>query len=327
MKVGIIGLGKMGLLHSCILHTLPNVEVVAVCDKSMIIRRFFKKLFKNAVITDDFTKMACLNLDAIYVTTPIPSHYPILKEIYSKGIACNVFVEKTLTSSFSDSEKLCSLVKNIGGVNMVGYMKRYCVTFRKAKELLEQKIIGDITSFSAGAFSSDFVEVAATAKEPLARGGVLKDLGSHVIDLALWFFGDCFVDDAVIESVTAPGCEDVAYFRVKTRNGVSGDFAVSWCKKGYRMPEFVLSIHGNKGVIDVNDDKVSLALNNGTSRYWYRHDLSDNVEFLIGASEYYREDHAFIASIQNGSAASPSFFESLNVDYLIEQVKKKARYQ
>jgi len=324
MKVGVVGLGKMGLLHSCILSTLPNVEIVAVCDKSLIISRIFKKFFKNALVTDDVVKMSGLDLDAVYVTTPIPSHYPVVKAVYSNEIARHVFVEKTLASNFAEAEELCNLARDIGGVNMVGYMKRYAVTFRKAKELLAQQAIGDLQSFSAYAYSSDFSEAQKGSRESLSRGGVLKDLGSHVIDLALWLFGDFDVESALSDAVMAPKCEDAVRLKVKTREGLLGDFDVSWCKKGYRMPEFGFSFHGSDGLLNVNDDQVVLELRGGSLRRWYRHDLVDNVGFLIGAPEYYREDEVFVRAINGNCSADPDFLEASKVDYVLEEAKRRA---
>ena len=104
----------MGIMHACLLSTFPNVDVAALCDKSRLIRTIAKQPFKNALVTDDLEKFADLNLDAIFVLTPIPSHYPIIKQIYDQKIAKNVFVEKTLTSSYSRSEELHSTIRTAG---------------------------------------------------------------------------------------------------------------------------------------------------------------------------------------------------------------------
>jgi len=69
---------------------------------------------------------------------------------------------------------------------------------------------------------------------------------------------------------------------------------------------------------------VELKLNDGKSSMWYRHDLDDNVGFLLGEPEYYREDECFINSVLTGSKAEPSFSTASRVDYVIDQVKKKA---
>jgi predicted dehydrogenase len=315
--VAVVGVGKMGLVHASIFSTLPNVDLVALCDKSTLIRKFCSKLLSGVHIVDDITKMSDLDIDIVCVTTPIPSHYSIINSLYSNKKTPNMFVEKTLSSSYSDSEKLCELAKNSGRVNMVGYMKRFAVTFNKAKELLGQGAIGSIYSFEAHAYSSDFFGLNNPSQKSSSRGGVLSDLGSHVIDLSLWFFGDLQVQP---NKITAEDIQNTVQFNVKNGDSVEGIFDVSWCKEGYHVPEFGLLIKGSKGKIIVDDDVVKLEPDSGQLIQWHRHDLNDNVGFLLGAPEYFREDEYFIKSILNGINAEPSFATASKVDYIIGKV-------
>ena len=324
MKVAVVGLGKMGLLHAGILNTLDGVELVAVCDKSGLIRRFFKKLLGEVQVVDDLGKLSDLGLDVVYVTTPIPSHFPVTRAIYARRIARNVFVEKTLASSYDEAKEMCCLAQDSGGANMVGYMKRFSVTFRKAKELLDHGALGDVTSFEAYGYSSDFLGVERVSGTSGSRGGVLPDLGSHVIDLALWFFGDLEVDSVRLESIGEAGSEDSAYFTVRNSKDLKGSFDISWLKEGYRMPESGLLVRGSEGIMKVNDDKVELKPAVGKSSIWHRHDLNDSVGFLLGGPEYSREDECFIRSVSSGEMAAPSFSTASRVDWIISQVKIKA---
>ncbi len=41
-----VGIGKMGLLHASILNSMPEVKLVALCDRSSVILRFAKKIFE-----------------------------------------------------------------------------------------------------------------------------------------------------------------------------------------------------------------------------------------------------------------------------------------
>lgn len=311
----------MGLLHSCILNVLPNVRLVALCDKSIIIRKISKRIFSGVQLIDNLQNLVGLDLDAVFITTPIPSHFLIAKSIYLNGIARNIFVEKTLAYNYNEAKEQQFLAQDFGGVNMVGYMKRFAVTFKKANELLSQGTLGRVASFDAYAYSSDFSEVKKDQKISGSRGGVLRDLGSHTVDLALWFFGDMQVDSAKIESISGMGSEDSAQFRVEKSDGLEGRFNVSWCRKEYRMPEFGLVVRGTKGTMMVNDDEVKLDLDNGESHHWYRQDLSDNVNFLLGAPEYFREDEYFVKSVLNGSDAEPNFQTASKVDYILDQVR------
>jgi predicted dehydrogenase len=311
----------MGLLHASILNTMPNVEVVALCDKSFVIRKLVKKLFRTAQVIDDAKKLSDLDINSVYVTTSIPSHFSVVKQLLSDNVKENIFVEKTLTSNFDESRHLCDLVRTSETVNMVGYMKRFAVTFAKAKNILANGALGELSFFDAYAYSSDFSEVQVNSKKSTSRGGSLSDLGSHIIDLALWFFGDFDVQSASLESMSNDSCEDSADFRV-AKCGLNGRFHISWCMNNYRMPSFGLIIKGTNGVLKVDDYKVALELNDRKPNIWFKHDLNDYVGFLLGESEYYREDAVFVNSIDTGISIEPNFKSASKVDWIIDQVKK-----
>jgi predicted dehydrogenase len=321
VRIAVVGIGKMGLLHACILNALPGVKLEAVCDKSALIRRLSNKVLHDIQFVDDLYRLTALGLDGVYITTPIPSHFALAKAVYSEKIAPNLFIEKTLASNYTQAKELCELASVSGGVNIVGYMKRFSVTFNKAKEMLGQATLGRLSSFQAHAYSSDFADVRKGSTSAGARGGVLSDLGSHVIDLALWFFQDLKVESARLKSSSVPGSEDAVEFEVMGPESLEGNFDVSWCLKEYHVPEFGLTVHGDKGNMTVSDDEVILEASDGKMKKWYRHDLGDNVEFLLGEPEYCQEDKHFVSSILENRKSQPDFVTASRVDEIIEQVR------
>ena len=324
MRVAVVGLGKMGLLHASILNVLPMSQLTAVFEKNSTTRRFLKKILPGTFFVETAEELADLELDAVFITTPIPFHSSIAKIVYQNEIARNLFVEKTLAHNYSESMKLCELATNSGGANMVGYPRRFMVTFRKAKELLDQNVIGEPVSFSVDALSSDFYGIKENPRGSNGRGGVLRDLGSHAIDVVLWFFDDVRVESSRIESLTGSGAEDSVHCKISAKSdSVQGEMGICWCAKGYRMPEVALSIQGSKGTIKVNDDNVSLQVGERSSS-WFRHNLADNVSFWLGGPEFYREDEHFIKSVLSGSSATPDFYAASKVDKLIEEIQREA---
>jgi len=318
VKVGVVGLGKMGLLHSSILNVLPNAELTAACDKSRTLCRFFRKLLKGVRIVDNVEKFSDLDLDAIYVTAPIRFHFLVAKTVYLKTIARNLFVEKTLAWNHEEARKMSDLADQFGGVNMVGYLRRFAVTFKKARDLLAHEAIGKLTTFRAYAYSSDFLSSKGNPAALSSRGGVLRDLGCHAIDLALWFFEDLQTDSVSITSATRTG--DSTRFTVENAHGLQGEFEVSCSRENYRMAEVGFSIQGSEGMIEVNDDKLELKSSDKESITWYRHDLKDNVPYWLGLPEYYREDSYFIESVAKRRRADPSFDCASKTDRIIELV-------
>lgn len=326
LRFGIIGMGKMGMLHASILSVLPEAKLVALCEKSFLINGLFKRLFSTTDIriVADLEKLRGLDLDAVYVTTPISSHSSVIKDLYAKEIARNIFVEKTLAASYDQSKELCEIAKKVGGVTMVGYMKRFSVVFGKAKELLLQGGLGEPQRFKAYAFSSDFLGLTKESKSSALRGGALSDLGCHVIDIALWLFGRLEVRDVLSVVRNEAGSETSVSFTALNSSDLTGQFDVSQSMLGYRMPEFGLSIECSKGKIDVNDDRLCLTLDNGTQRNWYRHDLNDGVYFSIGDPEYFRENLQFVNSVLSNQQCELNFESASMVDYVIDQVRNRS---
>jgi predicted dehydrogenase len=321
IKVGVIGLGKMGLLHASILNTFTDVELVAVCEKVPIIRKFAERILSGISVVGDVNELLSLGLDAVYITTPPSSHFPLVKAIYSKGIARNIFVEKPLAYNSAEADESCHLADKSGGINMVGYNKRFGVTFGKAKEILDGGELADVVSFEAHAYSSDFWGAKTASKAAASRGGVLRDLGCHAIDLALWFFGNLEIESAELSSSVNKAAEDHVHINVRTSKGSKGEFEISNCMESYRLPEVGFKVNGLDGVMKVNEDKVELRRGNGKAAVWHKQDLNDVASFCLGEPEPTREDRFFIQSVIDGHDAEPCFNTASRVDHFIDQVR------
>jgi predicted dehydrogenase len=324
LRIGVIGLGKMGLLHTSLLNTFANVQIVALCDKSRLITKIYRSIFSSTgvILVNNMDRFSELELDAVYIATPISSHYVIVKKLFEKGIVNNIFTEKTLASNYNLGKEMCEDAKKIGGITMVGYMKRFSVVFEKAKNLLVQGKLGAPYYFKAYAYSSDFLGLTKDSNSSVSRGGALSDIGCHIIDLILWLLGDIEVND-VSSSYENGDYETYASFTAENSIGLKGRFDISQRMPNYRMPEFGCYIECPQGKIDVNDDRLYLKLIDGTKRVWYKHDLKDNVPFWLGETEYYRENENFVNSLLNKRKCEPNFDNGLKVDYIIDQVRKK----
>ena len=321
-RIAIIGLGKMGLLHASLLNTMPEVDLVAVCERSRLIRRFSKNLIVGVPVVDSVDSLSGFDLDAVYVTTPPSSHHAILDAVFAKGLCRNAFVEKPLANTIAESRHIESLPGSLGidSINMVGYNRRFSVTLRKAKQIIEDGTLGEPVSFEAYGFSSDFQ--AAEGAERRNRGGVVKDLASHAIDLAIWLVGDICVESVVSSQVSNSGVIDAAAVRVTADTGLPGHIRASWSESDYRLPEIGFTMEGSNGLtLAVTEDMLGLHDKHGCVEAWHRHDLDDVTSYLLGGTEYMREDQAFMNAISSGKAIEPNFSTALRVDETIHSIE------
>lgn len=322
LRVALVGFGKMGILHSAILSSMPNVRLVAVCEASRFSRQLASRILNGVSVLSDLRMMGDLDLNAVYVTTPPSSHSAIVKTIVEGQISPSLFVEKPLGISYADSLESSSLALRLR-VAMVGYQRRFAVTFKKGKELLDGHFIGEPREFRGYAFSSDVLtgKRGWRFSKP-AGGGVLRDLGPHLVDILLWYFGGFQVVSSVRRSIYSYGVEDFAAFSLTTKNEVKGYAEMSWSNPNYRLPEVGLAIEGTLGSLFVTDDFVRMKSKEG-SRVWYRQDLGDQVDYLLGQAEFTRESEHFASCIDRGMQPATDFKTAAEVDSILDVVYGK----
>ena len=124
-NVGIVGLGKMGILHAGVVNSMPDTRVKAICEKDSLVARLAKNFLpKEVTIYDDHFKMLdSERLDAVFITTPIGTHVPILLDLVRANKTLSLFVEKPLATSGDQARMACDAVNKSSGVHMVGFQK------------------------------------------------------------------------------------------------------------------------------------------------------------------------------------------------------------
>ena len=153
LKGGIIGLGKMGLLHSAIVNSSEHSKLIAITEKGSLTGKVCSAFNKKISLYEDYQEMISKeNLDFIFITTPPDSHIPIAINCAKNGIP--FFVEKPLCIKTADSENLITVLEDYPVINMVGFMKRYLNSYQKVKEILSNNILGKIFTCHSTAYVS-----------------------------------------------------------------------------------------------------------------------------------------------------------------------------
>jgi len=331
LRVGIIGMGKMGLLHSGILNSLPKVKVKAIAEPEKFVTSIFRSISEVETFTDYKKMIKDSKLDLVYITTPVNLHIPMASFCVDNKV--NFFVEKPLGKNVEECEDLCTKLQNENITNMVGFYLRFAETFAKTKELLEKKTIGKIIGIKSSVYQSQFLKKPSgwRFKKESSGGGVLIDLGTHLIDLLLWYFGKISSVDGKIESNFSDQVEDTASAEIKFENGLKGIMETSWNVKNYRLQETTIEIEGEMGKMKVNEDYVDIQYNpveKNKNQRLYRQSLYRGVPIDIGGPEYTREDIDFVECIRNNQQSmlnvnSASRTQSV-VDAIYKSSKKKS---
>jgi predicted dehydrogenase len=324
----------MGLLHAGILNSLNNVRITAMAEKEKVIVNYVKESLPHVHVYEDADEMfESENLDVAFVTTPVSSHYPIAQSCMRKKI--NFFIEKPLCRNVEEARRLCEELKNTPGIiHSVGFNRRFIDTFEKAKSLLDAGILGDITSVKSSMYVSNIFTKSTgwRANKNVSGGGVLLDLGSHIVDLLLWYFGP--IEEIVtseLKSIYSNEVDDAASATVNFSSGVQGQIDTSWSVRGYRLPELNIEVTGSNGKLRVNEDFIAIDLDQPTIELQeaktriYKQSLSTGVPVDLGGAEYTKEDMHMIDCIRENKQALVNAFEAGHTQSVIEAIYDAAK--
>ena len=135
IRVGIIGMGRMGITHYSIINTHPNVEMTALADTSGILLNMVKRYLPGVKMFDDYKALLKSGLvDAVIVSTPSVMHYEVCLMAAEQGI--HVFCEKPFTTHPDQARRLADLFGERGLVNQVGYVYRFDSVFGRVRDML-----------------------------------------------------------------------------------------------------------------------------------------------------------------------------------------------
>jgi len=328
VRVGVIGAGKMGILHSCLYNKLRQSELVAICDNTPINLRLLKSILPKVHLYEDYNQMLeSSELDLVVITTPVFLHNRMAKKALEKGSA--VFVEKPLALSADESQELVRLSKN--STTYVGYCRRFMSTYNTAKNILDSGQYGAIKSFSSHMFITQVGEKRTGWQYDAKKsgGGVVMDLGSHAIDIVNYLVGNVKEVSATTECDLNVTVEDRANIEFRMESNIGGTMEISWAQNGYRLPELLLDIETEKGRIRVCEKNLEILRNKGSPTEGfekiYKQALEKGVQINIGGQEFTREDEHVIDAVSKGTDTICNFREAAKTNYIIEAAYKSMR--
>ena len=183
LKVAMIGAGRMGQTHAHVLNTLHDVHITHVVDYNPDnAKRVADTLNATVSTLDDVLNNKHIN--AVFITTPTPTHADVITQAAHAGKA--IFVEKPLADTLEAATRVVSVIKETGVACQVGFQRRYDPAYALAKKRITQGELGAIENFRA--ISRDPFQPSTAFLR--SCGGMLVDLGIHDFDSARFFCGE-----------------------------------------------------------------------------------------------------------------------------------------
>lgn len=198
-------------------------------------------------------------IDLVVVNTPIDTHFEYAKKVLEAGK--HAIVEKAFTATVAEAEELAALAKEKGLKLAVFQNRRWDSDLKTVRQILSDGVLGEIVEAEFHFDRYNPLLSPKAHKETVNSGsGVLKDLGPHIIDQALYLFGlpkAVFADIRTTrENSVVDDWIDVLLFYPDLRVRLKAGFFV-------REPNPAYVIHGKKGSFlkhrgDVQEDDLKV---------------------------------------------------------------------
>ena len=330
IRTGVIGMGKMGILHSALINMIPQAELVSVHDTNRRLSQYVKNSGMEVTFYSQLEKMLDeVDLDAVFVCTPPFTHLPIVQECVHRKL--NVFVEKPLAESCSSAKKMVSLIEKKDVIHATGFTLAHIPLYKKAKEMLSRDILGRIHRFHISVY---FSQVFSRKRgwfydKSKSGGGVIIDIASHLIYLVSWYFGlphQVFARTLQFYS----DVEDCGTIVFEYEDGLIGVLDANWSIPGYRLATIEIAVEGENGYMEITNDYIKLNLLQPADDFgegWtniHKIDLGSTSHFDLGSEGFYDEDRHFIECCLTKEKPAVNWEDGLNVQRIIEAVYRSS---
>jgi len=192
LRVGVIGYGLGGAaFHAPVIAATEGLAVMAIVTGNPERSAAARVRFPEAVVVPEAEGLWAMadRLDAVVVTTPNRTHVSLAVAALEAGL--HVVVDKPLAPSVADARRLLDTARLLGRVLSVYQNRRWDGDFLTLRRLIADGELGDVCRFESRLERWRPLPKPGWRQDPAPEeaGGLLYDLGSHLIDQALLLFG------------------------------------------------------------------------------------------------------------------------------------------
>ena len=267
LKVGVIGCGRISVMHFVSIGSIDEVELVACCDIVKEKADAAAKEYGIKAYTSYEEMIACEELDAVHLCLPHYLHCKVAIYAFEHGV--HVLTEKPMDIDMESALCAVARAKELGVQFGVIFQCRYNNSAKLVKDAVTSGRLGKIISARSTLTWSrpdDYYDESdwkgTWDKE---GGGVVIDQAIHSIDLVRW------VVDSEVESISCSIAnrghnkvvvEDTAEGLITFKNGVKYGF---YCMNNYGIDEPIeIRLYCEKGKVIFGYDDAYITYNDGT---------------------------------------------------------------
>lgn len=294
VKVGVVGCGGVGLIHSQGYQSHSKAQLKCVCDMDKAKADARANALGVKAYYSVKEMLANEELDLVDVITADHLHFEPVMQALEAGR--NVFVEKPLSLKLDETKQMVQKAKEKKVKLAVNYNRRYSIPYRKAKEYVTNGAIGNPT------FIMFKLAQGGPEKNHKVKYYNLFELHCHSADLMRHFCGDVEEVSAYMVNPRAPssGFYTTVAMCLKFKGETTGTLIGSW-DSSYNHPIEYMEICGEKGFICVDNimEGVRLYIHNDRTIQSWRPNPLNETEFQFRNS-FINHVHAVVDALDSG---------------------------
>jgi predicted dehydrogenase len=233
VRIGLVGYGKGGrYFHAPLIASAEGCELAGVVVRSPQRRADLAADHPGIPAYGSLADLAEAGVDAVAVTTPLDSHVGLVREAVDLGLP--VVCDKPFAVDAATGRDTVLAAERAGVLLSVYQNRRWDADFLTVREVLGSGVLGQVLSFE-----SRMEQYPPETGLPTTGGGVLRDLGSHVVDQVLVLFGPVRSVYAEIRVLPGEGgAEDRFFAALLHDSGVRSHLVGSLAFSGAPGPRF-----------------------------------------------------------------------------------------
>lgn len=223
MRLGLVGYGNGGrYFHAPFIEAAHGIELVGVVARAEQTIARVKADFPAVKIYPSLSAMLADGVDAVTITTPPDTRRALVLEAIAAGVS--VVADKPFAPSAQVAKELDDAAKAKGVVLSVFHNRRFDADVLTLRKVLEQGSLGKLWRYHSR-FDLDDPHTL----EAGPQGGLLRDLGSHLVDQAIWLHGPVTSVHAQLDYIESEGARTDASFVLTLvhRSGVHSHLSAS----------------------------------------------------------------------------------------------------
>jgi predicted dehydrogenase len=155
IKAGIIGCGKIADQHAGAIQSIPECEIVGVCDTEELMAKQLYERFKAKYYFSDINKLLeSAHPDVVHITTPPQSHFELARVCLEAG--CHIYVEKPFTLNTTEAEELINFATKKNLKITVGHDAQFTPAALRMRKLIQDGFLGGPPVHMESLFCYDF---------------------------------------------------------------------------------------------------------------------------------------------------------------------------